>query len=214
MLTVSRFTWAGCPFLDTGNGQLSVILYARCHHMRAWISREGKQFHYDMLFATNLLDDMSMNKTIERYQKRAKDAGISSKMGKDNMEPVKEDTFTLAKKIEHLEISKRKLLGDGLEPCSIDELNQLENQLERSLTRIRARKNQLFREQIEKLKGEEKILMEENTKLREKCGMQPLDLSSAKTPQGLQERQIVEVETELSIGPPKPKPQGLIIRVK
>ncbi|KAJ6308212.1 hypothetical protein OIU76_017898, partial [Salix suchowensis] len=82
----------------------------------------------------------SMNKTIERYQKRAKDAGISSKMGKDNMEPVKEDTFTLAKKIEHLEISKRKLLGDGLEPCSIDELNQLENQLERSLTRIRARK--------------------------------------------------------------------------
>uniref|UniRef100_A0A6N2KQK0 Uncharacterized protein n=1 Tax=Salix viminalis TaxID=40686 RepID=A0A6N2KQK0_SALVM len=150
----------------------------------------------------------SMNKTIERYQKRAKDAGISSKMGKDNMEPVKEDTFTLAKKIEHLEISKRKLLGDGLEPCSIDELNQLENQLERSLTRIRARKNQLFREQIEKLKDEEKILMEENTKLREKCGMQPLDLSSAKTTQGLQERQIVEVETELSIGPPKP--QGLI----
>ncbi|KAJ6712370.1 hypothetical protein OIU79_008569 [Salix purpurea] len=30
MLTVSRFTWAGCPFLDTGNGKLSVILYARC----------------------------------------------------------------------------------------------------------------------------------------------------------------------------------------
>ncbi|KAJ6712371.1 MADS BOX PROTEIN [Salix purpurea] len=152
--------------------------------------------------------------------------GISSKMGKDNMEPVKEDTFTLAKKIEHLEISKRKLLGDGLEPCSIDELNQLENQLERSLTRIRARKNQLFREQIEKLKGEdpngrkheaagEGITIElvlgsfrSYTESSLDCGMQPLDLSSAKTPQGLQERQIVEVETELSIGPPKP--QGLI----
>ncbi|XP_034894887.1 agamous-like MADS-box protein AGL19 isoform X2 [Populus alba] len=130
----------------------------------------------------------SMNRTIERYQKRAKDVGISSRMVKDNMQPVKEDAFTLAKKIDILEVSKRKLLGDGLEPCSIDELQQLENQLERSLTRIRARKNQLFREQIEKLKGER--------------GMQPLDLSATKTPQILQDRQIIEVETELFIGPP------------
>ncbi|KAJ7010782.1 hypothetical protein NC653_001290 [Populus alba x Populus x berolinensis] len=83
-----------------------------------------------------------MNRTIERYQKRAKDVGISSRMVKDNMQPVKEDAFTLAKKIDILEVSKRKLLGDGLEPCSIDELQQLENQLERSLTRIRARKLQ------------------------------------------------------------------------
>lgn len=85
------------------------------------------------------------------------------------MQPVKEDTFTLAKKIELLEVSKRfqgsfwnllrlkslliccnkqlktwiicrKLLGEGLETCSTDDLQQLENQLGRSLTRIRARK--------------------------------------------------------------------------
>ncbi|KAJ6415274.1 hypothetical protein OIU84_004128 [Salix udensis] len=111
---------------------------------------------------------LSINRTIERYQKRAKDVGISSKMVQDNIQPVKEDPFTLAKKIEDLEVSKRKLLGVGLEPCSIDELKQLENQLERSLTRLRSRKNQLLREQIQKLKGEEKILLEENTRLREK----------------------------------------------
>ncbi|KAH8513516.1 hypothetical protein H0E87_006689 [Populus deltoides] len=110
----------------------------------------------------------SVNRTIERYQKRARDVGISSKMVQDNIQPVKEDTFTLAKKIELLEVSKRKLMGEGLETCSSDDLQQLENQLERSLTRIRARKNQLFRERIEKLKGEEKILLEENTRLREK----------------------------------------------
>lgn len=34
----------------------------------------------------------------------------------------------------------RKLLGDGLELCPIDELQQVENQLERSLAKIRARK--------------------------------------------------------------------------
>ncbi|KAL9387139.1 hypothetical protein Peur_020263 [Populus x canadensis] len=152
----------------------------------------------------------SINRTIERYQKRAKDVGISSKMVQDNIQPVKEDTFTLAKKIELLEVSKRKLLGEGLETCSTDDLQQLENQLERSLTRIRARKNQLFRERIEKLKGEEKILLEENTRLREKCGMQQPDLSSTRKQQLLEDRQITEVETELFIGPPEtrlaPKP--------
>ncbi|KAJ6326834.1 hypothetical protein OIU78_013844 [Salix suchowensis] len=128
-------------------------------------------------------------------------------MVQDNMQHVKEDAFTLAKKIEDLEVSKRKLLGVGLEPCPIDELKQLENQLERSLTRIRSRKNQLLREQIQKLKGEEKILLEENTRLREKvvqCGMQPHELSSTKKkPQPLEDRRVMEVETELFIGPPE-----------
>ena len=79
----------------------------------------------------------------------------------------KDDTFSMAKKIEHLEILKRsvnassarlyhlnvfslsnftikiycrKLLGDGLHSCSIHELQQIENQLDRSLGKIRARK--------------------------------------------------------------------------
>ncbi|KAJ7010781.1 hypothetical protein NC653_001290 [Populus alba x Populus x berolinensis] len=189
MLTVSQFTLGGCPFI--GYREWEVVSHTLCQ----------VSLHDSMVsvFFLNLpkkerdqvLDgalSLFMNRTIERYQKRAKDVGISSRMVKDNMQPVKEDAFTLAKKIDILEVSKRKLLGDGLEPCSIDELQQLENQLERSLTRIRARKNQLFREQIEKLKGE--------------CGMQPLDLSATKTPQVLQDRQIIEVETELFIGPP------------
>ncbi|KAB5564441.1 hypothetical protein DKX38_004495 [Salix brachista] len=93
--------------------------------------------------------------------------------------------------------------------------------------------NQLLREQIQKLKGEEKILLEENTRLREKvlvlymlyelsdptlssvavlqCGMQPHELSSTKkNPQQLEDRRVMEVETELFIGPPEtrlpPKP--------
>uniref|UniRef100_A0A2C9WBZ0 Uncharacterized protein n=2 Tax=rosids TaxID=71275 RepID=A0A2C9WBZ0_MANES len=148
----------------------------------------------------------SINKTIERYQKKAKDLGISIKAIQENMQNMmKEDPLSLAKKIELLEVSKRRLLGDGLEPCCIDELQQLENQLERSLTRIRTRKNQLFREHIEKLKEEEKDLMEENTRLRIKCGLQPMDLST--TPERQQtadrDRESVEVETALFIGLPE-----------
>ena len=32
------------------------------------------------------------------------------------------------------------MLGEGIDVCSIEELHQLENQLERGLTRIRAKK--------------------------------------------------------------------------
>ncbi|KAK8252230.1 hypothetical protein V6Z12_1Z016000 [Gossypium hirsutum] len=60
------------------------------------------------------------------------------------MKNVKEDAQSMAKKIELLENSKQKLLGNGLEPCSLNELNQLETNLERSLSRIRERKNLLF----------------------------------------------------------------------
>jgi len=38
----------------------------------------------------------------------------------------------------------RKLLGDELDSCAIDELQQIENQLERSLSKIRARKVQFY----------------------------------------------------------------------
>ncbi|KAJ8767677.1 hypothetical protein K2173_018235 [Erythroxylum novogranatense] len=145
----------------------------------------------------------SMNKTIDRYQMKNMDLGIGNKVVKEDMQHMKGDTSSMAKKIELLEISKRKLLGDGLEPCSIDELRQLENQLDRSLSKIRARKYQLFRDQIEKLKQEERKLLEENKKLQDKCGMQPLCLSSKR--HALEQSQSMEVETQLFIGPPEPR---------
>ncbi|KAK8520893.1 hypothetical protein V6N13_077025 [Hibiscus sabdariffa] len=144
-----------------------------------------------------------MNKTIDRYQKREKDAcGTRSKAEDENMLNAKEDAQSMAKKIEFLEDSKRKMLGHGLEPCSVDDLQQLENQLERSLCRIRARKSQVFLEQIEKLKEEERRLGEENANLREKCGMRPRESLSTSLSDELQ-TQNMEVETELCIGPPE-----------
>ncbi|XP_059444717.1 agamous-like MADS-box protein AGL19 [Corylus avellana] len=142
----------------------------------------------------------SISKTIERYQKRAKDLGLGSKSQETTQHP-KDDALSLAKKIELLDASKRKLLGDGLELCSIDELQQVENQLERGLIKIRERKNQLFREHIEQLRKQERCLLEENIKLRGKCGM-PLPLPSSEQQEVLHGGS-VEVETELFIGPPK-----------
>ncbi|CAN6723323.1 unnamed protein product [Malus baccata var. baccata] len=156
----------------------------------------------------------SIRSTIDRYQMRVKDQGqLTTKAFQEDMEHERNDTQTLAKKIESIEASKRKLLGNDLESCSMEELHQTENQLERSLKKIRAKKNQLLREQIDKLKEEEKNLLEQNAKLREMCGMQQLgpwrkskhgddrEVFQPQTPN-------VDVETDLFIGPPKRQQSG------
>ncbi|TKY55364.1 Agamous MADS-box protein AGL19 [Spatholobus suberectus] len=135
----------------------------------------------------------SIHRTVERYQRKIKDLDLTDKGIPEN---TQEGDVSMAKKIEHLEASRRKLLGDDLDTCGIDELQQLENQLERSLGRIRARKNQLFRERIEKLKEEEKCLLEVNKRLREQCSSSDQDVELVTEKGG------EEVETELFIGRP------------
>ncbi|CDP09628.1 unnamed protein product [Coffea canephora] len=58
-----------------------------------------------------------------------------------------------------------KLLGQDLGSSSLEELQQIDSQLERSLKNVRARKTQLFKEEIERLKAKEMLLLEENARL-------------------------------------------------
>ncbi|KAK4389367.1 Agamous-like MADS-box protein [Sesamum angolense] len=88
-----------------------------------------------------------------------------------------------------------KALGESLESCSIKELDQVEQLLERSLNSIRARK--------------EKKLMKENTRLRKKFEMLPLQLS-INLPTVRPPAQAMEVETALFIGPPTTTTNGRI----
>ncbi|KAF8412342.1 hypothetical protein HHK36_000304 [Tetracentron sinense] len=122
-----------------------------------------------------------------------------------HMQQLKYEAANMTKKIEILEVSKRKLLGEGLESCSIDELQETEDQLEQSLSNIRARKNQLFMEQIEQLKEKERTLTEEYAMLREKCGVQPrqaLTHEKGVVPYS-RNSTFSDVETELFIGQPE-----------
>lgn len=144
-----------------------------------------------------------INNTIERYRKNTKTLAFGRNSVEENLQLLKEETATLYKKIELLEDSKRKLLGENLDSCSTDELEEVEKQLERSLSNIRARKNLLFKEQIDQLKEQEKNLMKENIELRKKSEMLPLKLSTLPKVQLLP--QPMEVETALFIGLPEPR---------
>ncbi|KAK1559316.1 hypothetical protein Q3G72_013206 [Acer saccharum] len=157
----------------------------------------------------------SLQETIQRYLKHTKDTTPTiDKPTEQNMQQLKNEAASMVKKIELLEVAKRRLLGEDLESCTIEELQQIEQQLERSVSSVRARKTQVFKEQIQQLKEMEKTLVAENIRLSEKCDAQPW--------QGLKEKEKLQqdnspnnedpddhdssptsdVETELFIGPP------------
>ncbi|XP_052170317.1 MADS-box protein SOC1 isoform X2 [Diospyros lotus] len=109
----------------------------------------------------------SMKDTIQRYRKHAKTPPDGPET-QQNMENLRLEAAKMTKKIELLEVAKRKLMGEGLGSCSVEELKQMEQQLERSASIIRAKKMQVYMEQIDQLKEKGKILQAENAMLSEK----------------------------------------------
>ncbi|GMJ14927.1 AGAMOUS-like 42, FOREVER YOUNG FLOWER [Hibiscus trionum] len=130
----------------------------------------------------------NMQKTIERYRKCKTEAQTDIPDTEQYIQQLRLEAENMAKKIEFLEVSQRKMLGQSLGSCSIEELKEVESQLERSLKNIRARKGHLFQEQIEQLKAKEVYMREENAKL------------SAKDEALTCSRQNSEVETGLFLG--------------
>ncbi|KAL9267444.1 MADS-box protein AGL42-like protein [Drosera capensis] len=107
-----------------------------------------------------------LQKTIERYNHYVKQARIHPNgIELQKIEQIKHETASLVQKIGALAATQRKLLGQELNSCSIEELHEIDNQLEQSLRSIRARKEQLYREEIAQLKAKEQLLLDENMKL-------------------------------------------------
>lgn len=156
----------------------------------------------------------SMHETIERYRKHTKDIKSNNPPMTQNTQHLKHETASLAKKIELLEVSKRKLLGEGLGSCSISELQQIEQQLEKSVCTVRARKMQTFKEQIEQLKEKGKNLEAENAILLAKCEEEPRQESPedrGNLTSITESSENSDVETELFIGPPEKRLKQRII---
>ncbi|KAJ1296463.1 hypothetical protein BS78_01G302600 [Paspalum vaginatum] len=115
----------------------------------------------------------SLQKTIDRYKTYTRE-NVNNKTAQQNIQQVKADALSLANRLEALEKTKRKFLGENLEDCSIEELHNLEVKLQKSLHVIRGKKTQLMEQQIVKLKEKERTLLKENKELRIKhSNLQP-----------------------------------------
>ncbi|XVE58636.1 hypothetical protein DITRI_Ditri04bG0185000 [Diplodiscus trichospermus] len=107
-------------------------------------SQKGKVYEFS---------SSDMQKTIERYYKYTKEAQTDKLEMERYTQQLTLEAANMTRKIEFLEVSRRKLLGQSLGSCSLEEIQEVESQLERSLRNIRAKKGHLFKEQIEQLKA-------------------------------------------------------------
>lgn len=153
----------------------------------------------------------SLQKTIDRYKSYTRENLSNKDTRQQDIQQVKADALSLANRLEALEMTKRKFLGENLEGCSVEELHSLEVKLEKSLHVIRGKKTQLLEQQIAKLKEKERTLLKDNKELREKQrAVQPPLVAPAVTrclPPWLRNLPApcndgVDVETELYIGLP------------
>ncbi|KAG0449568.1 hypothetical protein HPP92_027239 [Vanilla planifolia] len=140
-----------------------------------------------------------MLKTIERYNTHVQDLTSNVR----SIEQDLQDAEFMMQKIKLLEVSKRKLMGECLESCSLGELHELETQLEQSICKIRGRKDQLLADQLTQYLEKERTLLEDNALLQKQWKEAVLQVEAAKEMVPPRDDQYKDVETELYIGWPR-----------
>ncbi|XP_006652688.1 MADS-box transcription factor 17 [Oryza brachyantha] len=110
-----------------------------------------------------------INKTLEKYNNCCYNAqGSNSALAGGEPQSWYQEMSRLKTKLECLQRSQRHMLGEDLGPLSIKELQQLEKQLEYSLSQARQRKTQIMMEQVNDLRRKERQLGELNKQLKNK----------------------------------------------
>ncbi|KAM3265211.1 agamous-like MADS-box protein AGL11 isoform X1 [Capsicum chacoense] len=106
--------------------------------------------------------------TIERYKKATAEHSNACTTQELNAQFYQQESKKLRQQIQMMQNSNRHLVGEGLGSLNVRELKQLENRLERGLSRIRSKKHEMILAETENLQKREIQLEQENTFLRSK----------------------------------------------
>ncbi|XP_022021747.1 MADS-box protein SOC1 isoform X1 [Helianthus annuus] len=146
----------------------------------------------------------SMEEVINRYRNHVKDVQTENSVTEEDVQwqHLRQETESMGNKIKVLELAKRKLLGQGLGSSTIEELQEIEHQLEKSICTIRARKMQVYNEQVEELRAKEKLLASQNAMLSGKCLARTKEMIEERRAnfQTMNNGESSDVETGLFIG--------------
>ncbi|KAI8531375.1 hypothetical protein RHMOL_Rhmol11G0131800 [Rhododendron molle] len=115
-------------------------------------STKGKLFEY-------CTQPLSMGQIIERYMSVK---GIRIIPDRDNREEVYNEITKMKKETRDLQLSLQRYKGHDLLSAKYEDLDELEQKLESSVNKVRARKFQLLQQQLENLKRTDKMLEKEN----------------------------------------------------
>ncbi|KAJ6774871.1 PROTEIN TRANSPARENT TESTA 16-LIKE ISOFORM X1 [Salix purpurea] len=102
-----------------------------------------------------------MEQIIERYQKMTGTCIPEH----DSREQLFGELAMLRKETLLLQSNMRRYTCEDMSPIPFEELDAIEQQLERSVNKVRDRKNQLLHQQLENLRRKERMLEEESSNM-------------------------------------------------
>ncbi|XP_071735112.1 agamous-like MADS-box protein FUL-L [Rutidosis leptorrhynchoides] len=123
-------------------------------------STKGKLYEYST--------HSSMDTILERYERYSYAEKLLTVPETETQTSWTVESSRLKAKIEVLEKNMRYYAGEELEQLNLRELQNVEQQLETALKRIRTKKNQLMHASISELHKKEKALQEQNNSLSKK----------------------------------------------
>lgn len=110
----------------------------------------------------------SVKTTIERYKKACADTSNGGSTAEVNSQFYQQESSKLRQQIGILQNANRHLMGEALSSMTMKELKQLESRLEKGISRIRSKKNELLFAEIEYMQKREVDLQNDNMYLRAK----------------------------------------------
>ncbi|XP_071710199.1 agamous-like MADS-box protein AGL11 [Rutidosis leptorrhynchoides] len=110
----------------------------------------------------------NIKSTIERYKKTKSSTPNQWSTEEINAQFYQQESKKLRQQIQMLQNTNRHLMGEGLGCLNVKELKQLETRLERGISRIRSKKNDMILAETEILQKREMELEHHNAFLRSK----------------------------------------------
>nr|ASY97759.1 AG1 [Cercidiphyllum japonicum] len=110
----------------------------------------------------------SVKGTIERYKKACVDSSNTGSVSEANAQYYQQESSKLRAQIVSLQKSNRQMLGESLGSMSPKDLKNLETKLDKGISKIRSKKNEMLFSEVEYMQKREIDLHNDNQYLRAK----------------------------------------------
>ncbi|XP_057764226.1 floral homeotic protein AGAMOUS-like isoform X3 [Salvia miltiorrhiza] len=104
----------------------------------------------------------SVKATIERYKKASSDSSNHGSISEANSQYYQQESSKLRAQINNTQNHNRQMLGEALGALTLRDLKNLESKVEKGISRIRTKKNELLCAEIEYLQKRQEIEQHHN----------------------------------------------------
>ncbi|KAM3251223.1 floral homeotic protein AGAM isoform X3 [Capsicum annuum] len=128
----------------------------------------GKLCHVGRKQPISSSTKLSVKATIERYKKACSDSSNTGSISEANAQYYQQESSKLRAQIGNLQNQNRNYMGEALAALNHRELRNLEQKIEKGISKVRSKKNEMLFAEIEYMQKREVDLHNNNQYLRAK----------------------------------------------